>query len=124
MEVEASAKSGKKRLASQSSGRLAPLIGGHQATSCEMMKVWVFNGDKARFPSGVFSSIEKAESWIAVEKLSGTLTMYRVDVSAYQWSVENGEFKPKNDRQKQPSFIQNFTGGSEHYHYELGERVA
>ena len=33
--------------------------------------VWVFNGSRGTFPSGDFSSREKAEAWIAANKLSG-----------------------------------------------------
>ena len=38
--------------------------------------VWVFQGPRAQFASGVFSSQERAEEWIALHRLSGLLTRY------------------------------------------------
>jgi hypothetical protein len=82
--------------------------------------VWVFNGGGA-FPSGVFSSREKAERWISENKLTGTLTLYPVDIGVWQWAVQEGYFKPTRDDQHQPKFVQHFSCGHEHYHYEDGE---
>lgn len=44
-----------------------------------MKKVYVFNEIGASYPSGVFSSEEKAESWIKENELDGTLTVYDID---------------------------------------------
>ena len=41
--------------------------------------VWVFNGDGARFPSGIFRTKEMASAWIATNALSGVLTAYPLD---------------------------------------------
>ncbi|WP_446697293.1 DUF7710 domain-containing protein [Streptosporangium sandarakinum] len=41
--------------------------------------VWVFLGDGARWPSGVFQTRERAESWIKVGELTGMLTEYPLD---------------------------------------------
>lgn len=88
-----------------------------------MEQVWVFNGGGS-FPSGVFSSRDNAEAWIAKDGLSGALTLYPLNVGVYEWAVENGYFKPKNEEQRNARFIQRFTCGHEHYHYEDGLRVA
>ena len=81
--------------------------------------VWVFVGDKGRFPSAVFSSREKAEAWIAAQALSGTLTRYPVDQSAYEWAIAQGFFTPRQDRHQTARFIQNFSSAyQEHYHYQ------
>lgn len=52
--------------------------------------VWVFNGKRAIFPSGVFTSRENAEAWINEYGLEGTLTLYPLDQSVYDYAVENG----------------------------------
>ena len=87
------------------------------------MGVWVFNGDNSNFPSGVFSSQEKAEETIAKHKLSGILTEYGMDVLVYDWAIDNEHFKPKRDDQRTATFMQTFTSASQkHFHYENGER--
>ena len=84
--------------------------------------VWIFNGENGRFSSGVFSSKEKADSWIEDNCLTGVLTLYPVDKGVYDWAIENGHFVPEKVLQKEPSFIQKFTSASqEHYHYENGK---
>ena len=83
--------------------------------------MWVFNGASATFPSGVFSSREKAEAWIQLHGLTGVLTRYPIDIGVYEWTIEVGAFKPKRDDQTTPQFIQRFSSASqEHYHYENG----
>lgn len=85
------------------------------------LAVWVFCGDKGRFPSGVFSSKEAAAEWIKTNQLTGTLTEYPVDTGVYDWAIRNGSFVPKNEDQKSPRYIQNFSSGSlDHYHFEDG----
>ena len=75
------------------------------------------------FPGGVFSSLELAEDWIKRHILSGTITLYRVDVGAYDWAVANGHFKPSKPHHGTPEFIGRFAGGDIHYHYEDGVRI-
>ncbi len=89
--------------------------------------VWVFNGDRARFPSAVFSSREKAEAWISAHALSGTLTRYPLDQGVYEWAMEQGYFTPTRERHTKATFIQSFSSAyQEHYHYvaESGEEVS
>ena len=81
--------------------------------------VWVFNGRATRnpFPSGVFTEIAIAESWIERNQLSGTLTWYPLDISAYDWATSTGAFKPRKEHQTSPEFIGTFSDASqEHYH--------
>ena len=86
-------------------------------------EVWVFNGANSQFPSGVFSSREHAEEWIKKHRLSGILTKYPIDISVYDWAIENGFLKLKDEENKSANFIQRFSSASqEHYHYEDGER--
>jgi hypothetical protein len=90
--------------------------------------VWVFTGSqenqRSTFPSGVFSTQAAAENWIAKHELSGTLTVYRVDVGAYDWAVQNGTFRPTKPHHSTPDFIAHFSGGDIHFHYESGRRVS
>ncbi|HEY8748953.1 MAG TPA: hypothetical protein VIM11_13310 [Tepidisphaeraceae bacterium] len=78
--------------------------------------VWVFNGG-GTFPSGVFSTREKAEKWINAHGLSGVLTKYPLDEGAWDWAIREGYWTPNREDQKTPSFIQRFSCGREHYHY-------
>lgn len=85
--------------------------------------VWLFNGDGARFPSGAFSSKEKAERWIEEHKLSGVLTAYPIDEAVYDWAIRTGIFTPKREKHTAPEFIQSFTSaGQDHVHYERGKQ--
>jgi hypothetical protein len=83
--------------------------------------VWVFNGVQANFPSAVFSSREKAESWIGLYLLTGTLTEYPLDIGMYDYSILNNHFVPKKEEHATSLFIGKFTnGGIAHFHYEDG----
>lgn len=78
-----------------------------------MKNVFVFNGNKGGFPSGVFSSKAKAEEWIEKYNLSGVLTEYPVDISVYDWRKEQG-YTGKSDQD-----IANFSSAHlAHWHYE------
>ena len=57
-----------------------------------MTSVWVFNGEGSSFPSGVFTSREAAEAWIAKHALSGTLTAYPLDTGIYEWAISKGYY--------------------------------
>ena len=86
-------------------------------------EIWVFNGANGQFPSGVFSSQEQAEVWIAKYRLTGVLTQYPIDVGVYDWAIQSGFFKPKEEREKTSQFIQRFSSASqEHFHYEDGQK--
>jgi hypothetical protein len=83
--------------------------------------VWVFNSGWKGFPSGVFTTRELAENWIAENHLSGTLTKYPLNLGVYHWAIQTGLFKPKAEYQHQARFIATFSSASqEHYHYEDG----
>ncbi len=91
------------------------------AEMSDVSTVWVFNGAKARFASAVFSSKELAVGWITKNRLSGVLTRYPLDMSAYEWALARGHFTPSREDQRTPEFIGKFTSASqEHYHYEDG----
>jgi hypothetical protein len=84
-------------------------------------EVWIFKGLRNPFPSAVFSTFEAANEWIKTNALSGTLTKYPVDISAYDWAIMTGRFKPKKESHTTAEFIANYSSGSqEHYHYDEG----
>ena len=88
-----------------------------------MTNAWVFNGAPyKRFPGGVFTNKALAEQWIKRHRLTGVLTLYPVDVGAYDWALESGLFSPRKPHESEPEFIGGFSGGMEHYHYEDGDR--
>jgi hypothetical protein len=78
------------------------------------------SGTQANFPGGVFSTHENAEAWISEWKLSGILTLYRVDVGAYDFAIANGHSKPSKPEHCTSDFIGRFAGGDTHFHYEDG----
>lgn len=84
--------------------------------------VWVFKGNgTTNFPSAIFTTKLKAEIWVKENKLSGVLTKYPLDISLYDWTINNGFFTPKNDLQKNSKSIGNFNSAFlDHYHYENG----
>jgi len=91
------------------------------ADTSDVKTIWIFNGPKANFPSGVFSTRDSAEEWIKKHSLSGTLTRYPVDISVYDWAISKTYFKPSKDKQTSADFIARFSSASqEHYHYENG----
>lgn len=83
-----------------------------------MNKIWVFQGKKAQFSCGVFTSIEEAEIVIHKYKLEGVLTCYPVNKLIYDWAIQNNFFEPKKDYQSDAKFIQTFTSAYlEHFHF-------
>ena len=89
-----------------------------------MQFVWVFHGNGGQHASGVFSTQEKAEDWISIHSLSGLLTRYPLDTGAYDWAVEQRHLKLNRADQTSARFIQRFSNGTVHHHYEDGVRVA
>jgi hypothetical protein len=79
--------------------------------------VWVFNGNRNRFPSAIFASQAQAERWIAEQRVTGTLTVYPVHVSAYEWAVSAGVFVPRTPAHESPDYVANFSSASQHHFY-------
>jgi hypothetical protein len=81
--------------------------------------VWVFSGygRSPHFPSGIFSSLTLAETWIQTNKLSGVLTQYPMDIGVYDWAILNKLFRPSIPLHSTPAFIQTFSSAHlEHHH--------
>lgn len=82
--------------------------------------VWIFNGNDARFPSGVFSSEQNARKWIFANSLDGVLSEYPLDEGAYDNALRLGMFVPKKDNQNTSRFISNFSSTLRHFHFVNG----
>lgn len=90
-------------------------------TISECAFVWVFCGENARFPSGVFMDLAVARTWIEENGLSGLLTRYPVGVGVFDWAVQNGHFEPRSRKHSTAVFKQRFTTAAlEHFHFEDG----
>ncbi len=87
----------------------------------KLSNIWLFHGNGGHSASAVFSSKDEAEDWIESYSLSGVLTKYPINIGVYDWAIREGYFSPKKEHQFKPEFIQKFTGGQEHYHYENGK---
>ena len=86
-------------------------------------QVLVFNGVRPSFPFAVFSSRENAETWIRNRSLTGTLTLYPIDLGMYEYAIGKGLFRPQKDAHTESLFIGRFSGGGiDHFHYEDGAR--
>ena len=85
---------------------------------------WVFCGPEGRFPGGVFLSLEKAETWVAENQLTGVLTRYPLDMGSFDWARANGLVNERLLSKADPDFIGSFSSASfEHFHYENGVRA-
>jgi hypothetical protein len=96
-----------------------------ESSLAQVSSVWLFNGYGIRypnFPSAAFLTRYRAEEWIKIHAVSGTLTEYPLDVGVYEWAILKGFFKPTKEKQTTPAFIETFSSASqEHYHYEHGQ---
>ena len=89
-----------------------------------MESVWIFNGVQSPFPSGVFTSKELAEKWISKYGLTGTLTVYPVDIAMYDYAIKKDRFQPSKPEHETALFIGKFSGGGiDHFHYEDGKKA-
>jgi hypothetical protein len=83
--------------------------------------MYVFTGNKSIFPVGIFNEFELASQNIEKYKLSGILTKYPININLYEWALDNNFLEIKNESQKNPKFIEQFSCAStEHYHFEEG----
>jgi hypothetical protein len=84
--------------------------------------VFVFQGNNATFSSAVFSSVENAKRWIEKYQLNGTLTEYPMDYPIYDWAIDHGFFKVKNEFHQSPKLIAGFSSAyQKHWHFVDGK---
>lgn len=84
--------------------------------------IWVFHGTGAQFSSGVFKNKGLAEESIRVNKLSGVLSEYPIDILCYDYAIEHNYFTPSKPDHFEPKIKQRFSPPLDHYHYEEGEK--
>jgi hypothetical protein len=91
-------------------------------TESDVPGVWIFVGEYADFPSGAFTSYEKAREWIKRNRVSGVVTWYPLDEGTYEWAIRNDIFAPKRPDQETPGFIGRFSSAAQdHYHFYDGK---
>jgi hypothetical protein len=84
--------------------------------------VWVFNGEPARFSSGVFSTLEKGRAWVEANKLTGILTWYPLDIGAYDWAASQGWLAYRPEHNQSPAYVGSFSNaGQSHFHFRHGK---
>lgn len=66
-------------------------------------EVWVFSGARKHFPGGIFTTKKVADEGIKTHRLTGTLTLYPVDIGAYEWALGKGLFKPRKPTSPSPN---------------------
>ena len=92
--------------------------------------VWVFTNawDESK-PRSTFSSVlglvattaSVSRAVLAGSRADGLLTGYPLDQSVYDWAVQSGRFRVRNDRQREPKFQATFTSAQlPHAHFEKG----
>ena len=85
--------------------------------------IYVFSGEVGNFPGGVFDSIENAENWISLHKLTGILSYYPLNTGVFEWAVSSGFIKPEKAAKIPSREIGGFSSYVDHAHYEDGKRV-
>lgn len=86
-----------------------------------METTWLFFGRGAVMPCGVFLSLEKACTWIAENKLSGTLVQFPLDEGVYDHAVRTSMFRPRKDSEASPWFKETFTPNLVQEFYQDGQ---
>jgi hypothetical protein len=82
-------------------------------------------GVNARHPAAVFTTLVLGERWVREHRLDGMLTWYPLDLSAYDWAIMKGVFKPNKPHQQTEAFMGSFSSAAQpHHHYEFSEELA
>ncbi len=82
---------------------------------------WVFKGGEIGRTSAVFTSKSIAEEWISKHRLSGSLWAYPLNMGVYDWAINLGDLKPKNEFERSPEFIAGCVRACQRYYiYEDG----
>ncbi|MFW1746011.1 hypothetical protein ACG9XW_07290 [Acinetobacter guillouiae] len=80
--------------------------------------IWMIQNSDNLNIIGCFTDKVSAEKYIYDHQLKCILTQYPLDISVYDWVIENGFWKPKSDLQKTGKFIGRFSSAYlEHEHF-------
>ena len=77
--------------------------------------VWIFHGDRARYASGVFDTLDAGLAWAAEHQVTGILTEYPFG-GAYDVAVGEGRFTPSKAHHGTPDHVTDFSPGLCHIH--------
>ncbi|WP_435209168.1 DUF7710 domain-containing protein [Micromonospora sp. bgisy143] len=83
--------------------------------------VWIFHGDRARYASGVFDSLETGLGWAAEHQVTGVLAEYALG-GAYDVAVSEGRFTPSKPHHGTAQHVVAFGPGLRHVHLADGRR--
>lgn len=83
--------------------------------------VWIFQGDRARHPSGVFDTLEAGLAWAAEWHVTGIMAEYPRG-GAYDVAVGEGRFTPTKPHHGTADHVAAFGPGLRHIHLTDGHR--
>ncbi|NLU81088.1 hypothetical protein HCA58_22625 [Micromonospora sp. HNM0581] len=83
--------------------------------------VWIFHGDRARYASGVFDTLDAGLAWAAEHQVTGILAEY-ANGGAYDAAVSEGRFTPSKAHHGTADHVAAFGPGLRHIHLTEGRR--
>ncbi|MEV0326962.1 hypothetical protein AB0H63_11015 [Micromonospora echinospora] len=83
--------------------------------------VWIFHGDRARYASGVFDTLDAGLAWAAEHQVTGILAEY-ANGGAYDIAVSEGRFTPSKAHHGTADHVAAFGPGLHHVHLTDGRR--
>ncbi|MCW3819217.1 hypothetical protein ONA91_32725 [Micromonospora sp. DR5-3] len=83
--------------------------------------VWIFHGDRARYASGVFDTLDAGLAWAAEHHVTGILAEY-ANGGAYDAAVSEGRFTPSKTHHGTADHVAAFGPGLRHIHLTEGRR--
>ncbi|MCW3841995.1 hypothetical protein ONA70_17995 [Micromonospora yasonensis] len=83
--------------------------------------VWIFHGDRARYASGVFDTLDTGLAWAAEHQVTGILAEY-ANGGAYNVAVSEGRFTPSKTHHGTADHVAAFGSGLRHIHLTDGRR--
>ncbi|MEU4765087.1 hypothetical protein AB0H12_17690 [Actinosynnema sp. NPDC023794] len=83
--------------------------------------VWVFHGDRGRYASGVFDTLDAGLAWAAERQVTGILAEY-AHGGAYDVAVGEGRFTPTKAHHGTADHVAAFGPGLRHIHLIDGRR--
>jgi hypothetical protein len=81
--------------------------------------VWIFHGDRARYASAVFDTMDAGLAWAAEHRVTGILTEYPF-AGAYDVALSEGRFTPSKPHHGTADHVAGFSPGLRHTHFTDG----
>ncbi|SCG38147.1 hypothetical protein GA0070614_0480 [Micromonospora coxensis] len=82
---------------------------------------WIFHGDRARYASGLFDTLDAGLVWAAEHQVTGILAEY-AHGGAYDVAVSEGRFTPSRAHHGTADHVAAFGPGLRHIHLTEGRR--